>query len=341
MGSFMGTGAIVGITIGSFITAVLVFALLIYVFKLWLRGPTLGSDQRKRLDGKVVAITGANTGIGKETALDLVKRGARVILLCRNEEKAKKAAQDIKNLWKGAQLSIQQLDLGSLKSVRSCAQHLIDTEDKIDILVNNAGIMMCPEWKTEDGFDMQLGTNHLGHFLFTELITPLLMKSASSGFDTRIVIVSSIAHFKGRIYWRDLHFEKKNHKYDRINAYTQSKLANIMHARELASRLEGTGITVVSLHPGVIDTDLHRYMYKTWYGWVCWPFLKFFVKTPYYGAQTTLFCCLNDNIVQGGYYSDCREKRSSSRSLDDRACKKLWDMSEKMTGLRSSQSEML
>jgi len=336
-----GTGAIVGITIGSVITAVLVLALLIYMFKLWLRGPTLGSDQRKRLDGKVVAITGANTGIGKETVLDLVKRGARVILLCRNEEKAKKAIQDIKSLHKDAKLSIIQLDLASLKSVRTCAQTLIDTEDKIDILVNNAGIMMCPEWKTEDGFDMQLGTNHLGHFLFTELVTPLLLKSAASGFDTRIAIVSCLAHYQGRIYWRDLHFEKKNHKYDRFKAYTQSKLANIMHAKELASRLEGTGITVVSLHPGVTDTDAHHHMYKTWYGCIIWPFHKFFVKTPYYGAQTTLYCCLSDVIIHGGYYSDCRPKRPSQKCFDERACKKLWDISEKMTGLRSSQSEML
>lgn len=337
----MGTGAIIGITIGSVITAVAVLALLFHVVKLWLRGPALGSDQRKRLEGKVVAITGANTGIGFETALDLAKRGARVILLCRNEEKAKKAAQEIKSTYKDAQLTIRKLDLASLKSVRTCAQTLIDTEDKIDILINNAGIMMCPEWKTEDGFDMQLGTNHLGHFLFTELVTPLLMKSAASGFDTRIVIVSSLVHINGRIYWRDLHFEKKDHKYDRIKAYTQSKLANVMHARELASRLEGTGITTVSLHPGIVDTDLHRHMYKTWYGWIVWPFHKFFVKTPFYGAQTPLYCCLSDSIINGSYYSDCRQKRPSLRSLDDRACKKLWDVSEKMTGLRSSQSEML
>ena len=95
------------------------------------------------------------------------------------------------------------------------------------------------------------------------------------------------------------------------------------------------------LFSGVIDTDLHRHMYKTWYGCICWPFHKFFVKTPYFGAQTTLYCCLSDGIINGSYYSDCRQKRPSMRSLDDRACKKLWDISEKLTGLRSSQSEML
>ena len=92
---------------------------------------------------------------------------------------------------------------------------------------------------------------------------------------------------------------------------------------------------------GIINTDLHRHMYKTWYGWLCWPIHKFFVKTPFYGAQTTLYCCLSDSIQNGGYYSDCRQKVPSQKSMDDRACKKLWDMSEKMVGLRSSQSEML
>ena len=92
---------------------------------------------------------------------------------------------------------------------------------------------------------------------------------------------------------------------------------------------------------GIINTDLHRHMYKTWYGWLCWPIHQFFVKTPFYGAQTTLYCCLSDSISSGGYYSDCRKKSPSQRTSDDRACKKLWDVSEKMVGLRSSQSEML
>ena len=141
----VGTGAIVGITVGSVIAALVIVAFLTNFLKMWLRGPTCGSDCRKRLDGKVVAITGANTGIGKETALDLAKRGARLILLCRNLDKAQRAAEEIKKIHIKAQITIHQLDLASLKSVRACAQTLIDTEDKIDILVNNAGIMMYPE----------------------------------------------------------------------------------------------------------------------------------------------------------------------------------------------------
>ena len=131
--------------------------------------------------------SGANTGIGKVTALDMSKRGARVIILCRSMDKGKEAADEIMRETNGA-VEVEKLDLASLKSVRECAQKLLDNEQKIDILVNNAGIMTCPNWKTEDGFDMQLGTNHLGHFLLTEMLLPLLKKSAATGFHPRFHI---------------------------------------------------------------------------------------------------------------------------------------------------------
>lgn len=127
---------------------------------------------------------GANTGIGKETALDLSRRGARIIMLCRSLEKANATAEEIKTVTKGV-VDVQELDLASLKSVRNCAKALLEKEEKIDILINNAGVMLCPNWKTEDGFDMQFGTNHLGHFLLTELLLPLLRKSADTGFHPR------------------------------------------------------------------------------------------------------------------------------------------------------------
>lgn len=128
--------------------------------------------------------TGANTGIGKETALDLGRRGARLILLCRDQDKAEKAAEEITAATK-AVVECVKLDLSSLASVRACAEKLLEKEEKIDILVNNAGVMVCPHWKTEDGFDMQLGTNHLGHFLLVQLLLPLVKKSAESGFRAR------------------------------------------------------------------------------------------------------------------------------------------------------------
>ena len=128
--------------------------------------------------------TGANTGIGKVTALDMSKRGAKVIILCRNQDKAKEAANEISDETGGV-VAYEKLDLASLASVQECAKNLLDSEEKIDILINNAGVMNCPNWKTEDGFDMQLGTNHLGHFLLTELLMPLLKESVASGFRPR------------------------------------------------------------------------------------------------------------------------------------------------------------
>ena len=130
--------------------------------------------------------------------------------------------------------------------------------------------------------------------------------------------------------------KKKNQKY-----YIKCNITVLLNWNCVQQKFSKVYYLLLFLFSGVIDTDLHRHMYKTWYGCICWPFHKFFVKTPYFGAQTTLYCCLSDGIINGSYYSDCRQKRPSMRSLDDRACKKLWDISEKLTGLRSSQSEML
>ncbi|KAG1678818.1 Retinol dehydrogenase 11 [Nymphon striatum] len=187
-----------------------------------------------RLDGKVVIITGANTGIGKETAKDLAIRGAKVILACRDLEKAKKSVDDLtkdSNL-NAENFAIHKLDLASLNSVRQFATEILKEYENIHILINNAGIMMCPEWKTEDGFEMQFGVNHLGHVLLTNLLLERIKKSAPS----RIVIVSSLAHKYGKINFDDLNMEKG---YSAGKAYSQSKLANILFAKELASRLEG------------------------------------------------------------------------------------------------------
>ena len=148
--------------------------------------PMHGSSNLSRLDGRVAAVTGGNSGIGLETAKDLSSRGARVIILCRNVRKAEEAAERI-SLETGGVVDVERLDLASLRSVRECAKRLLDNELKIDVLVNNAGVMICPNWKTADGHDMQFGTNHLGHFLLTQLLMPLLVESTSTGFTPRLV----------------------------------------------------------------------------------------------------------------------------------------------------------
>ncbi|XP_061621715.1 retinol dehydrogenase 13 isoform X2 [Phyllopteryx taeniolatus] len=157
----------------------------------WLAGRVCRS--KASLNGKTVLITGANTGLGKETALDLAQRGARVILACRDLTKASMAADYIRRKSGNNNVVVMKLDLASLKSVRELASQVINSEERLDILINNAGIMMCPKWKTEDGFEMQFGVNHLGHFLLTNLLLSMLKSSAPS----RIVIVSSRAHEKG------------------------------------------------------------------------------------------------------------------------------------------------
>jgi len=312
-----------------------------YFLRSWMRGPTTGSDNPKRLDGKLVVITGANTGIGKITATDLARRGARVIICCRDMKRANAGMADIKADSGSDLVEVLQLDLASLKSVRSCAETLLEKEEKIDYLINNAGVMMCPQWKTEDGFDMQMGTNHFGHFLFTELLLPLIKKSASDGFHPRIVILSSLAHrsAKNGISFNDINFEKS---FKTVEVYGQSKLANILHAKELSRRLEGSGISVYVLHPGVISTELGRHisdLVPTLLKPIFIPFmvlLSFFIKTPFHGAQTTLYCTLEDSIEKdsGKYYADCKETETLTQHAEDMdAAKKLWNMSEKMVNL--------
>ncbi|XP_048828541.1 retinol dehydrogenase 13 isoform X3 [Brienomyrus brachyistius] len=197
--------------------------------RIWLAGGVCHS--RVRLEGKTVLITGANTGIGKETAVDLARRGARVIIACRDLSRANKAAADIRQRSGNGNVVVKPLDLASLQSVRQLAKDIQENEGRLDILINNAGIMMCPKWKTEDGFEMQFGVNHLGHFLLTNCLLDLLKKSAPS----RIVNVSSLAHEKGQIHFDDINLDND---YDPLKSYRQSKLANVLFSRELAARLK-------------------------------------------------------------------------------------------------------
>lgn len=179
--------------------------------------------------------------------------GANVILACRNLKKANDARDDLLNITGLSEdkIKVMQMDLASFKSIKNFVAEFNKVEDKLDILINNAGVMFTPFLKTEDGFEMQVGVNHLGHFLLTNLLLDKLKKSAPS----RIVVVSSLAHMTGTIELDNFRGEKG---YSRINSYANSKLMNVLFARELAKKLEGTGVTAYSLHPGGIITDLQR-----------------------------------------------------------------------------------
>nr|XP_020481997.1 retinol dehydrogenase 11-like [Labrus bergylta] len=201
------------------------------------------------LEGKTVLITGANTGIGKETALDMAVRGARVIMACRDVDKGEEAAASIRAACPRADVEVRELDLADTCSIRAFAQKFLREVNELHILINNAGVMMCPYMKTIDGFEMHIGVNHLGHFLLTSLLIGQLKRSVHA----RIVVVSSLAHNFGWIRFHDLHSQGS---YNSGLAYCQSKLANVLFTRELARRLKGTNVTVNSVHPGTVNSDL-------------------------------------------------------------------------------------
>lgn len=296
-----------------------------------------------QLEGKTVLITGANTGIGIETAKDLVKRQARIIMACRNREKAEAAKLKImeETDCKAELLVVKELDLSSLESVRTFAADINENEQKIDILLNNAGVMMCPKMATKDGFELQFGTNHLGHFLLTNLLLDLVKAAAPS----RIVNVASLAHeHSGPLVWDDLNSDKN---YSPWPVYCKSKLANVLFTRELTRRLEGTGVTANSLHPGAVRTELTRHVFDQQSWWrratqfLLKPLMAVTFKTAAHGAQTSIYCAIAPELdgVSGKYFSDCAVKQEAKLARSDEDAKKLWEVSENLTGLSPATEE--
>ncbi|XP_078092487.1 retinol dehydrogenase 12-like [Mustelus asterias] len=276
-----------------------------------------------RLDDKIVLITGANTGIGKETARDLARRGPLVIMACRDVEKGEVTAKEIMEETGNNLLVVKRLDLADTKSIREFAQQVNEEYQHLDILINNAGVMMCPYSKTADGFELQFGVNHLGHFLLTYLLIDLIKRSSPS----RIINVSSHAHKMGSINFDDLNSEKS---YNSVKAYAQSKLANILFTRELAGKLKGTSVLVFTLHPGVVRTELARHLN---------PAVRFglailrpFTKSPSSGAETTIYCAIANGLEEetGQYFRDSQRASCSLAASDDQKAKRLWEVSCQM-----------
>ena len=306
----------------------IVFAVIVILVRRYFNGGVCYS--KEMLDGKTVIITGANTGIGKQTAIDLAKRNARVIIACRNVERGKQAEKDIRNLSKNENVHFRLLDLASFASIKMFCSQVLAEEPRLDILINNAGIMRCPNWKTEDGFEMQFGVNHLGHFLLTNLLLDRI-KEAPAG---RIVVVSSLGHKRAK----EINFDDINstQSYDPKFAYGQSKLANNLFTIALHKRLAGTNVIVNCLHPGIIYTELGRYMeIPLWMKILLVPIALLILKTPWQGAQTTIYCAVDKEVdgVSGLYFSDCKRKEPAPQALDELAAEKLWSLSAKLTGL--------
>lgn len=296
-------------------------------------------------------VTGANSGIGFVTAKQLAKQGASVTLACRNETEGRARAEEIRTEAPNADLEVRKLDLGDLSSVRAFVDGYLADHDSLHLLINNAGVMNTPKGKTTDGFETQIGVNHLGHFLLTELLLDTLKKSAPA----RVVVVSSCYHDKamgreGVVDLDDLHFERR--KYEGWTSYAQSKLANVLHAKHLAKRLEGTGVTAVSVHPGWVRTELMRHTMPAWLQSVTRPIMAMMgMIEPWEGAQTTLYAALAPDVEAhpGAYYSQTGSYRDKSKNAggwplespnpnahDDATAQRLDELSRQLVGLEPS-----
>ncbi|MBC7654189.1 MAG: SDR family NAD(P)-dependent oxidoreductase [Oligoflexus sp.] len=294
-------------------------------------------DDISNQEGKIAIVTGANSGLGFETTKGLAKKGFLVIMACRDLKKAHKALTKIKKELSDADLKIIQIDTSSLKSVKAFADEFLQHYQKCDLLINNAGIMVPPFSLTQDGFEDQLGTNYLGHFLLTGLLLPALENTENS----RIVTLSSIAHKKGKINFEDLQFKKRTYK--KWDAYGQSKLACLIFAYELDRRLKAKGSKTISVasHPGVSLTNLWNHMP---YGFkIISPIFDLFLsQSAEDGAKPTLLAALNNGVNGGDYFgptgfNEMKGKpgkvHSTPLSKNMGIAKKLWSVSEELTSI--------
>lgn len=313
------------------ISLILTNLFILCIIKVYLKLSTGICKCSNHLVGKVTIVTGGNKGIGYETAKNLAERGARVILACRNEGLGTAARDQITKATGNADVHYRHLDLSSLASVRAFADGVIKTEKRLDILINNAGVYEVDNLKTEDGLSLAVQTNHFGPFLLTSLLLPLLKSFAPS----RIVNVSSGAHLRGKVDFDNLNAEKETKETYSLNkVYSNTKLYNVLMSLELARRLEGTGVTANSLHPGVVETEILQL--KTGWVKVVLPLAKYFFKDTWEGAQTSIYLAVSREVdgVSGKYYADCREMSASTLGQDKDLARKLWEVSETLVGLK-------
>lgn len=278
------------------------------------------------MNGKVCIVTGSNTGIGKETARGLAQRGATVVMACRDVAKAEAARADIAATTGRDDVAVMALDLGSLASVRAFVEAFSARYKRLDVLVNNAGVWTTSRTTTADGFETTFGVNHIGTFLLTELLRPMLVASAPS----RVVVLSSKLHYSGKMAWDDLHAERGS--FSGPGAYNQSKLANVLFTKALARRLAGTGVVVNAVHPGVVATELARAYPK-----LLVKIFHLFLLTPEQGAACSLHVATDPSLatVTGEYFEKSRAKKASAAALDVDAQERLWKLTEAAIAARA------
>jgi len=298
-------------------------------------------DQISQQEGRIAVVTGANSGLGFFTTRALALKGAKVIMACRNLEKGERARQLIINEGVAVEPEVWQLNLASLESVKQFALKFATAGTRLDLLINNAGLMAIPYNRTEDGFEMQFGVNHLGHFALTARLWPKLSKTKGS----RVVQVSSLAHHIGEIRFEDIHWEQG---YKKWGAYGMSKLANLLFVHELTNRLTETGgkVTVAAAHPGYADTELQAKgsrMKGNRLGAVSMNLVnKLMAQSGEKGALPSLYAATADDVEQGAYFGPggwmklhgWPEPDSPNKKLvNNEVAGKLWDVSEALTRL--------
>ncbi|MFW9778184.1 MAG: oxidoreductase [Candidatus Heimdallarchaeota archaeon] len=295
------------------------------------------TDEMPDQSGKIVIVTGANSGIGYEAAKEFTRKGAETILACRNIGKAAKAAKKINKEIPNAKTVVMELDLNSLKSVYKFAEGFKQKYSKLNVLLNNAGIMFVPYKTTEDGFETQVGINHLGHFALTGLLFDLLKNTPGA----RVVNVSSNGHAMGKMEFREDAFIYKDGKgYSRMRAYGRSKLSNLLFTYELDKRFKESNIDAIAVaaHPGLSNTNLVR----QWYARILKPFYFFFMQSAAMGALPSIRAAVDPDVKGGEYYGPGRMRgqrgppvrvRSNAASHNTEHAKKLWELSEKLTGV--------
>ncbi|XP_011872522.1 PREDICTED: retinol dehydrogenase 13-like isoform X2 [Vollenhovia emeryi] len=298
----------------------------------YLGGPKYNGQED--LTGKVVIVTGANSGIGREVTSELAKRNAKVIMACRDMAKCETERRNIVLDTKNKYIYCRTCDLASQESIRKFVTQFKKEFNHLNILINNAGVMRCSKSHTKEGIEMQLGVNYMGHFLLTNLLLDVLKASAPS----RIVNLASATYRSGKINMKDLNLEND---YDSGRAYSQSKLAIVIFTRDLADKLKGTNVTVNAVHPGIVDTNIIRHMYaytnffmRIFVKPFAWPF----IKAPWQGAQAVLYAALEPSLtdVSGCYLANNETKELSEDAKNDDLAKWLCKVSEKWTKLNIS-----
>lgn len=286
------------------------------------------------MNGKTVVITGGNAGIGKATAIALAKKGAEILITSRSEAKAKAAVQEIKSASKSDNVDFLLINLIDQESVRKAAEEIKVKCPKIDVLINNAGCYLSDLELSPQGIEGQFATNHIGHFLLTNL----LLDNVKAAGNARIINLASIAHKSTReLDFDDINYEKKG--YSGWDSYSRSKFCNILFTKELARRLEGTGITANAVHPGGVRTEIAE-KDANWYTKLGWIVMKPFMITVEKGAETSIHLASSDKVEgeSGGYWVRSKKEWSNRPSQDPELAKALWKKSEELVGQEFPES---